>query len=126
VFDLATLRFAGPQAIKGSDEETTLVVNGNIPTAAASEAHLCLGKQFVDAALIKADDDLFADDNRRSATAFVGPNQFLQRRGIFRDVALDEINALLRKILFRGMAGASTVGGEQCNSLVVHKCSPFW
>jgi hypothetical protein len=51
----------------------------DIPTAAASETYLCRGKQFVDAAPIKADDDLTADHDGRGAAALVSFNQLLQR-----------------------------------------------
>jgi hypothetical protein len=88
-----------------------LGAEGHIPIARASGAHLCLTKQFVDSAPVKADDDLVADDDRRGSTALVGPNQLLQRRGVLGDVALDEVDAFLRKILFRRMAGASAIGG---------------
>ena len=54
-------------------------LDGNIPICVASEAHLCRRKQFVDAASVKADDDLVADDDRRSSAALVGPNQLLKR-----------------------------------------------
>jgi hypothetical protein len=47
---------------------------GDIPTPSTSEAHLCLGKQFVNAAPVKADDDLVADDDGWGTTALVSPN----------------------------------------------------
>jgi hypothetical protein len=86
----------------------------------ASYARLRLGKQFVDAAPVEADDDFIADDNRRRPAAFVGPDQLLQRRGILRHVAFDEVDALLRKILFRRVAGTSAVGGEYLNCIFGH------
>ena len=52
---------------------------GNIPTASASAAHLCRGKQFVDAAPVKADDDLVADNDGRGTAALISPDQLLQR-----------------------------------------------
>jgi hypothetical protein len=54
-------------------------LDGNIPTSAASAAYLCFGKQFVDAAPVKADDDLIADNDGRGAAALIGPNKLLQR-----------------------------------------------
>jgi hypothetical protein len=100
------------------------LLGGHISTASASEARLCLGKQFVDAAPVKADDDLVADDDGRSAAALVGPNQLLQRRGVFRDIALDKGDPFLRKILFRSMAGASTIGGVDFDLLFTHVTIP--
>jgi hypothetical protein len=97
---------------------------GNIPTSSASAAPLRFGKQFVDTAPVKADDDLVADDDGRGAAALVRPNQLLQRRGVLRDVALDKVDPFLRKILFRRMAGASTVGGVDFDRLVGHITSP--
>ena len=41
--------------------------DGSVPITSASQAHLRLGKQFVDAVRVKADDDLIADDDGRSA-----------------------------------------------------------
>ena len=119
-----------PHNRNGSSGDVAVASDGSLPACSASEAHLWLGEQVVDAAPVKADDDLIADDNRRRSAALVGPNQLLQRRGIFRDVALDEVDAFLRKILFRRMAGASAVGGEEfyrrfshLNTSFLH-CSP--
>jgi hypothetical protein len=99
-------------------------LDGNIPICVASEAHLCRRKQFVDAASVKADDDLVADDDRRSAATLVGPNQLLKRRGVHRDIAFDKGDPFLRKILFRAMAGASTIGGIDFHTLFAHRGSP--
>jgi hypothetical protein len=93
----------------------------NIPTASASEAYLCRGEQFVDAGPVKANDDLIADDDGRGAAALVRFNQLLQRRGVLRDVPFDEADALLRKILFRAMAGASAVCGVDFNALLARR-----
>lgn len=95
-------------------------LGGNIPICLASETHLCRGKHPVNAAAIKADDDLVSDDDRRRAAALVGPNQLLKRRRIHRNITLDKIDAFLRKILFRAMAGASAVGGVDFDRLVSH------
>jgi hypothetical protein len=95
-------------------------LDGNIPICLPSEAHLCRSKQFVDAASVKADDDLVADDDGRSAAALIGPHQLLKRRGVHRDIALDKVDPFLRKILFRGMAGASPIGRVDFNCLVRH------
>jgi hypothetical protein len=100
------------------------LLDGNIPTASASNAHLWLGQQFVDAALVKADDGLVADNDGRSAAALIRPHQLLQRRGVDRDIALDKVDPFLRKILFRGMAGASPIGGVDFDRLVGHITRP--
>ena len=94
--------------------------DGNISICVARETHLCRRKQLVNTAAIKADDDLVTDDDRRRAAALVGPNQLLKGRRVHRDIALDKIDTFLRKILFRAMAGASTVGGVDFNRLVSH------
>jgi len=114
----------GPHNSQASDRDAPSSVEGNIPTPSASEAHLCCGKQFVDAAPVKADDDLIADDDGRGTAALVGPNQLLQRRRVLGDIALDEIGAFLRKILFRGMARASPIGGVDFNRLFGHGTIP--
>ena len=49
-------------------------VDRNIPAYPASRAHLCLGKQFVDPAPVKSDDDLVADDDGRRTTALIRPD----------------------------------------------------
>jgi len=49
-------------------------VDRNIPAYPASRAHLWLGQQFVDAAPVKSDDDLVADDDGRRTTALVRPD----------------------------------------------------
>jgi hypothetical protein len=103
-----------------NDGDAAPADDGNIPIASANEIHLCLGQQFVDAAPIEADDDLVADDDRRGAAALVSANQLLQRRCVLRDVAFDEVDALLRKILFRAMARASAIGGEDFNRVFGH------
>jgi hypothetical protein len=111
-----------------SDERRTIAVisislslqTRHFPTSSARYARLWLGQQFVDAAPVKADDDFIADDNRRRAAALVGSNELLQRGGILRNVAFDEVDAPLRKILFRRMAGASTVGSEYLNCIFSH------
>jgi hypothetical protein len=100
-------------------------VDGHIPTASPSQAHLCLGQQFVDAALVKADDGLVADDDGRSAAALIRPDQLLQRRGVVGDIALDKGDPFLRKILFRRMAGASAIGGVDFDWLVGHLPNSF-
>lgn len=94
--------------------------DGNIPICVAIETHSCRSKQSVDTAAIKADDDLVTDDNRRRAAALVGPNQLLKRRRVHRDITLDKIDAFLRKILFRAMAGASAVGGVEKYLIFLH------
>lgn len=95
-------------------------LDGNIPICLPSEAHLCRSKQFVDAASVKADDNLVADDDGRSAAAPIGPDQLLKRRGVHRDIALDKGDPFLRKILFRGMAGASPTGRVDFHTLFAH------
>ena len=87
-------------------------------------AHLCPGKQFVDAAPVEADDDLVVDDNGRRAPALISLNQLLQGRWVHRDVALDKVDPFLRKILFRRMAGASAVGGIDFDVLRAHVRPP--
>jgi hypothetical protein len=49
-------------------------VDRNIPAYPASRAHLWLSQQFVDAAPVKSDDDLVADDDGRRTTALVRPD----------------------------------------------------
>ena len=97
-------------------------LDGNIPICVANQAHLCRRKQLVDAASVKTDDDLVADDDRRSAAALVGPNQLLERRGVHRDIALDKVDPFLRKILFRAMAGASAVSCVYFDCIFRHLC----
>lgn len=75
------------------------------------QGYLGLGKQCVNSAAVKTDDHLSADDDRRGGAALIGLYQLLQRRGVLGDITFDKGDTLLRKILFRGMTGASTVGG---------------
>jgi hypothetical protein len=96
-------------------------LDGNI---LGERTHLGLGQQFVDAAPVKADDDLVTDDDGRSAAALICPYQLLQRRGVLRDVALDKVDPFLRKILFRRVAGASTISGVYFNALLAHTFPP--
>jgi hypothetical protein len=100
--------------------------HGNIPICVASETHLCRRKQLVNTAAIKADDDLVTDDDRRRTAALVCPNQLLKGRRVHRDIALDKIDAFLRKILFRAMAGTSAIHSIYFDCFFSHlEISPF-
>jgi len=82
--------------------------------------HLGVGDQRIDFGAIKADDHLVADHDGGGAPALILFNQILQGGRILGDVTLDEVHTFLRKILFRRMARASAVGGEDLNRVFRH------
>jgi hypothetical protein len=100
--------------------DAAVVIYNTIPANQASVTRLCLSDELVDAVAVKADNDLVANHNGRSAAALIGPDELLKRRRVLGHIALYERDTFLRKILFRGVAGTSAIGGKEFNSRFSH------
>ncbi len=96
-----------------------------MPSHHACGSRSRLRNQLVDPSPVEPDDHFASDHDRRGPTAVIGIHQFLKSRRILGDVALDKIDPLLRKILFRGVAGASAVGSEKFDGLLAHALPPL-
>jgi len=100
--------------------DAAVVIYNTIPANQASVTRLCLSDELVDAVAVKADNYLLANHNGRGAAALIGPDEFLERRGVLGHIALHKRDTFLRKILFRGVAGTSAIGGKEFNSSFSH------
>lgn len=96
----------------------------SIPSLDGCESRSWLREQLLDPSPIEPDDHLAADHDRWRPTATIGTHELFESRGVLRHVTLDKIDPFLRKILFRGMARASAIGGEEFYGLLAHALPP--
>ncbi len=94
-----------------------------IPLQRGRGACSCLCDQLVDPSAVKSDDHLTVDDDGGCAAAVIGAHELFQGCWILGDIAFNEVDPFLRKILFRCVAGASAIGGKEFDLLLGHDAS---